>query len=65
MIDRAGQVWEVSDDMVALIVRSYVHETTGSTLHLLFFIDRSPPDLCLYPALEALFSGPYPAVRIA
>jgi hypothetical protein len=51
--------------MVAVIVRSYVHETTGNTLHLLFFIDRSPPDMCLYPALEALFNGPYSAVRIA
>lgn len=65
MIDRVGQVWDVSDGMLAVVVRSYVHETTGNTVHLLFFFDRLPVDMSLYPALEDLFNAPYSATRIA
>lgn len=64
MIDRGGEVWDLGYGMVALVVRSYLHEKTGNTVHLLFFIDRVPPDTNLYPAIEELFSRKNPATRI-
>lgn len=56
-MNRVGQVWEYTGGgEIFLVVSSRVFKDTGEWVHGIVFIDRTPPDVIVYPATDGLFT---------
>ncbi len=63
-MNRVGQVWDL-DPEIGLVVRSRVFGPDREWVHDVVYIDRVPPDVDQYPALETLFADSAWPKRIA